>query len=126
MPRLPASDWLIKTTAAAPSFIPTVRQIKAALCIIIILIMNSDNSWIQSIGRHLTDVISVYVIIHKQTLKPEAFPGVTVPLLSLMKQGLSLDMLSMLLPWRGNSSTFTSTGPEGQRKLLKCKYAEGR
>lgn len=47
---------------------------------------------------------------------PDALPAVTVPLLSLIKQGLSLDMASMLLPWRGNSSIFTSTGPEEERK----------
>lgn len=52
------------------------------------------------------------------TPEPEAFPAVTVPLLSLTKQGLSFDMLSMLLPCRGNSSTFTSTGPEGQRNMF--------
>lgn len=44
--------------------------------------------------------------------KPEALPAVTVPPVSLMKQGRSLDMLSMLLPCRGNSSTFTSLVPE--------------
>lgn len=50
--------------------------------------------------------------------KPEALPAVTVPLLSLMKQGRSLDMLPMLLPCRGNSSTFTSTRPEHERFFL--------
>lgn len=58
------------------------------------------------------------------SLGPEAFPAVTVPVPSLTKQGLSSDMLPMLLPCRGNSSTFTSTGPEGQRLLLQCMHAK--
>lgn len=64
---------------------------------------------------------------HRQKMmegKPEELPGVTVPLLSLMKHGLSLAMLSMVLPWRGNSSTFTSTGPEDDRQMSQCMHTE--
>lgn len=43
---------------------------------------------------------------------PDALPAVTVPEPSFTKQGFSLDMASILLPCRGNSSALTSTGPD--------------
>lgn len=94
MPRLEASDWLIKTVAAAPSFMP------------VNVVLNQLYDCTKS---HFVFDCGSWV-----TLEPEAFPAVTVPLLSLTKHGLSLDMVAMLLPCRGNSSIFTSTGPEGQ------------
>lgn len=73
---------------------------------------------------NLSDIISVSKNYGAPTVRPEALPAVTVPLLLLMKQGLSLDMLSMLLPWRGYSSVFTSTGPEDDRPILRCMHTK--
>jgi hypothetical protein len=43
------------------------------------------------------------------SLMPEALPAVTVP--SLAKAGLSLVMASRVAPWRGYSSSVTTTSP---------------
>lgn len=96
-PRLWASAWLMRTVAAAPSFTPVKqKQMEEKLL---------SMQW----KLHLN-----YIIIECQRCHhlPDALPAVTEPEPSFTKQGFSLDIASILLPCRGNSSALTSTGPD--------------
>lgn len=93
-PRLWASDWLMRTAAAAPSFMPVKQKLMSV---------------------HNEDVI---IECQRRLSLPDALPAVTVPEPSFRKQGFSLDMASILLPCRGNSSALTSTGPDMVTKVL--------
>lgn len=93
-PRLWASDWLMRTVAAAPSFMPVKQKLMSV---------------------HNEDVI---IECQRRLSLPDALPAVTVPEPSFRKQGFSLDMASILLPCRGNSSALTSTGPDMVTKVL--------
>ena len=55
------------------------------------------------------------------SLMPEEFPAVTEPVPSWRKHGLRRERPSIEVPWRGNSSSVTSTVPDKRSEKKKFK-----